>query len=91
VAIHNNRTERALRGMVLGRKNHYGSRSEAGTRAAAALYSLVESAKLLHLAPLPRGRSDVAFRPERAVRTIRPERAVRTIQARRFRGRETLG
>ena len=51
LAIHNNLTERALRGMVIGRKNHYGSRSEAGTRAAAILYSLVESAKLADLDP----------------------------------------
>lgn len=51
LAIHNNRTERALRGMVLGRKNHHGSRSEAGTRAAAILYSLVESAKLSGIDP----------------------------------------
>ncbi len=51
LAIHNNRTERALRGMVLGRKNHHGSRSEAGTKAAAILYSLVESAKLVGVDP----------------------------------------
>jgi transposase len=49
--IDNNRTERALRGMVIGRKNHYGSRSEAGTQAAAILYSLVESAKLCGVDP----------------------------------------
>src|SRR5690606_31621968 len=49
--IHNNRTERALRGVVLGRKNHYGSRSEAGTHAAAILYSLIESAKLADVDP----------------------------------------
>ena len=32
--------------MVLGRKNHYGSRSPRGTEVAALFYSLVESAKL---------------------------------------------
>jgi transposase len=33
--------------MVVGRKNHYGSRSKRGTEVAAALfYSLIESAKL---------------------------------------------
>ncbi len=37
--------------MVLGRKNHYGSRSEAGTKAAAVLYTLVESAKLAGVDP----------------------------------------
>ena len=49
--IHNNRTERALRGMVIGRKNHYGSRSERGTEVAALFYSLVESAKLCGAEP----------------------------------------
>ena len=51
VEIHNNQTERALRGMVLGRKNHYGSRSQRGTEVAAIMYSLVESAKLCGVNP----------------------------------------
>jgi transposase len=51
VGIDNNRTERALRGMVLGRKNHYGSRSERGTQVAALFYTLVESAKLCGVDP----------------------------------------
>lgn len=42
---HNNQIERDLRGVVVGRKNHYGSRSERGTQVAAILYSLVETAK----------------------------------------------
>ena len=42
----NNDTERALRGVVVGRKNHYGSRSERGTCVAALFYSLLESAEL---------------------------------------------
>lgn len=37
--------ERDLRGVVVGRKNHYGSRSERGTQVAAILYSLIETAK----------------------------------------------
>jgi hypothetical protein len=32
LTLDNNATERALRGVVLGRKNHYGSRSERGRR-----------------------------------------------------------
>jgi transposase len=40
-----------LRGVVLGRKNHYGSRSERGTEVAALFYSLVESAKLAGVEP----------------------------------------
>ena len=42
VPLDNNATERALRGPVQGRKNHYGSKSERGTRVAATLYSLLE-------------------------------------------------
>ena len=49
--LDNNATERALRGVVLGRKNHYGSRSERGTEVAALFYSIVESAKLAGIEP----------------------------------------
>jgi transposase len=51
VPIDNNGTERCLRGVVLGRKNHYGSRSQRGTEVAALLYSLIESAKLAGVGP----------------------------------------
>jgi transposase len=51
VAIDNNATERALRGVVVGRKNHYGSRSRRGTEVAALFYSLLESAKLAGVGP----------------------------------------
>jgi hypothetical protein len=47
----NNGTERAARGPVVGRKNHYGSRSLRGTEVAGLFYSLVESAKLNDLEP----------------------------------------
>jgi transposase len=43
--------ERALRGVAVGRKNHYGSRSERGTRTAALFYSLIESAKRAGVEP----------------------------------------
>lgn len=46
IPIDNNATERALRGVVVGRKNHYGSRSRRGTEVAALFYSLIETAKL---------------------------------------------
>ena len=36
----NNAAERALRGPVVGRKNHYGSRSKRGTEVAALFYTL---------------------------------------------------
>jgi transposase len=51
IPVDNNHTERAIRGIVIGRKNHYGSRSRRGTEVAAILYSLVESAKLAHVGP----------------------------------------
>jgi transposase len=51
IPIDNNASERALRGPVVGRKNHYGSKSERGTQVAALLYSLCESAKLACIDP----------------------------------------
>jgi transposase len=46
VPLDNNHVERHLRDMVLGRKNHYGSKSQRGTEVAALFYSLIETAKL---------------------------------------------
>jgi transposase len=40
-----------LRGLVVGRKNHYGSRSKRGCEVAALFYSLLESAKLRGVEP----------------------------------------
>jgi len=51
IPLDNNAAERALRGVVLGRKNHYGSRSKRGTEVAALFYSLLESAKLCCVEP----------------------------------------
>jgi transposase len=51
IPIDNNLTERSQRGIVVGRKNHYGSRSRRGTEVAALFYSFVESAKLCGLEP----------------------------------------
>lgn len=46
-----NEIERGFRGPVVGRKNHYGSKSHRGTEVAAILYSLIESAKLCGVNP----------------------------------------
>ena len=46
-----NGSERAADGIVLGRKNHYGSKSRRSAEVAATFYSLVESAKLNELEP----------------------------------------
>lgn len=51
VGIDNNAAERAMRAPVLGRKNHYGSRSRRGTETAAILYTLIESAKRVDVSP----------------------------------------
>lgn len=51
IPIDNNATERGMRGLAVGRKNHYGSRSERGTKVAALFYSLIESAKLAGVNP----------------------------------------
>ena len=51
VPLDNNGAERAIRGLVLGRKNHYGSRSQRGTEVAAVFYSLIETAKLVGVEP----------------------------------------
>jgi len=51
IPLDNNGVERALRGVVLGRKNHYGSKSKRGTEVAALFYSLLESAKLAGVEP----------------------------------------
>jgi len=51
VPLDNNLVERQLRGPVVGRKNHYGSRSERGTEVAAILYSLLETAKSVGVEP----------------------------------------
>jgi len=44
VPIDNKEVERDLRGLCVGRKNHYGSKSLRGTQVAATFYTLVETA-----------------------------------------------
>jgi transposase len=51
IPLDNNTAERALRGVVVGRKNHYGSRSKRGTEVAALFYTLFETAKLSRVDP----------------------------------------
>src|SRR3954454_15319930 len=51
LALDNNPAERALRCVAIGRKNYLFAGSDAGGRRAAALYSLVENAKLTVLNP----------------------------------------
>ena len=51
IPLDNNATERAIRGPVVGRKNHYGSKSRRGTQVAATLYTVLETAKLHGIDP----------------------------------------
>jgi transposase len=51
IPLDNNLSERGLRGLVVGRKNHYGSRSRRGSKVSAILYSLLETAKLVGVDP----------------------------------------
>jgi transposase len=51
IPLDNNATERGIRGPVVGRKNHYGSKSRRGTEVAAIFYTLLETAKLQGVDP----------------------------------------
>lgn len=51
IDLDTNAVERALRGPVVGRKNHYGSKSLRGTQVAALFYTLCETAKLAGVDP----------------------------------------
>ena len=47
IPLDNNAAERALRGPVVGRKNHCGSKSKRGTEVAAIFYTLFENCEAL--------------------------------------------
>ena len=51
IPLDNNAAERSLRGPVIGRKIHYGSKSKRGTQVAAIFYTLLETAKLRGVEP----------------------------------------
>lgn len=51
IPLDNNATERGIRGPVIGRRNHFGSKSHRGTEVAAIFYSLLETAKLHGIDP----------------------------------------
>ncbi len=52
IPLDNNGTEREIRPLAVGRKNHYGSKSRRGTEVAALFYSLTESARLNGVDPV---------------------------------------
>jgi transposase len=47
----NNQAERSIRPAVIGRKNHYGSKSRRGTEVAALFYSLIGTCRMLQINP----------------------------------------
>lgn len=51
IPLDNNATERSIRGPVVGRKNHYGSKSRSGTEVASRFYSILETCKLHDIDP----------------------------------------
>lgn len=51
ISLDNNATERAIRGPLVGRKNHYGPKSRRGTEVTATLYSILETVKLHGVRP----------------------------------------
>ena len=51
IPLDNNATERGIRGPVVGRRNHFGSKSQRGTEIAAIFYTLLETAKLHGIDP----------------------------------------
>lgn len=66
--LDNNATERGLRGIALGRRVHFGSKSRRGTQVAAIYYTLIESAKAEGVSP--RGYLIEAVRAARAGFTL---------------------
>jgi transposase len=70
VWLDNNRTERGLRGPVIGRRNHFGSKSARGTQVAAIMYSLVESAKAAGIDPITY-LTEIATRAQRTPGAVR--------------------
>ncbi|MBI3556718.1 MAG: transposase [Deltaproteobacteria bacterium] len=51
VGLDNNLAERNLRGPVVGRKNHYGSRSRRGAEVTSTFYTIIETCKMCGVDP----------------------------------------
>lgn len=51
IPIDNNATERSIRQAVVGRKNYYGCRTEAGLEVAETMYTLIETCRIIGVDP----------------------------------------
>jgi transposase len=67
---HNNAAERALRAVVMGRKNYLFMGADSGGQRAAALYTLIATAKLNDLDPTLYLRTILARLPEHPINQI---------------------
>ena len=86
LALNNDPAERALRCVAIGRKNYLFAGSDAGGRRAAALYSLIETAKLNDLDPhkyLADVLARIADHPARQIAGLLPWTETRRAAARR--------
>ncbi len=79
VPLDNNHAEHALRGVVVGRKNHYGSRSRLGTKVAALFYTFLETARLSGVDPAAYLRTALDAPPWSAPWSTRARSPCRTI------------
>jgi transposase len=70
LALDNNAAERALRGVAIGRKNWLFAGSDRGGERAAAMYSLIETAKLNGLDPQAYLRDVLARLPDHPAKRV---------------------
>ena len=70
IEIDNNAAERSIRGIALGRKNYLFAGSDAGGERAAAIYSLIETAKLNGLDPEAYLRNVLARIPDHKINRV---------------------
>ena len=79
IPLHHNATERGLRGVVVGRKNHYGSRSQRGTEVAALFYASLRQPS--SLAPTRSTTCSAPLKPRYAANRFRSPSARRSPSA----------
>jgi transposase len=91
IPLDNNTVERDLRGPVVGRKNHYGSRSRRGTEVSALFYSVLETAKLVDVEPKAYLQHAARIAIERPGSSVFPHELLEPADARRSRSSTRAG